>query len=45
MRIVNEAVQHGVGNGGIADHLVLVFDRHLAGDDGRAAFVPVVHDF
>ena len=29
---------------GIGDDLVPVIDRHLAGDDGRAALMPVVHD-
>ena len=45
MSVVNKAVEHGVGDGGIADDLVPVIDRHLAGDDGRAAFVAIVHDF
>ena len=44
MGVVDEPVQHGVGDGRIADDLVPVLDRHLAGDDGRAALVPVVHD-
>ena len=43
--VVDEAVEDGVGDGGIADDLVPVLDRHLAGDDGRAAFVAVVDDF
>ena len=30
---VHKPVQHGIGNGGIADTLVPVIDRHLAGDD------------
>ena len=42
--VVDEAVEDGVGDGGIADDLVPVLDGHLAGDDGRAAPVPVVDD-
>src|SRR5436190_23436455 len=42
--IVHEPIEDGVGDGGIADDLVPVLDRKLAGDDGRAAPVPVLHD-
>jgi hypothetical protein len=41
---VDETVENSVGDGGIGDHLVPVIDRHLAGDDGRSALVPVVND-
>ena len=34
MGVVNKSVQHGVGDSGIADNLVPVIDRHLAGDNG-----------
>ena len=39
---MDEAIEDGVGDGGIGDDLVPVLDRHLAGDDGRAALVAVV---
>src|SRR5689334_21805215 len=42
---VNEAVEHRVGNGGIADVGVPVVDWQLAGDDGGSAAVPIVDDF
>ena len=45
MGVVNEAVEDGVGIGRIADHLVPLLDRKLAGDDGRAAAVALFEDF
>ena len=42
--VVHQAIEDGVGDGGIADDLVPVFDRQLAGHDGGAAAVPVFHD-
>ena len=42
---MHKPVQHGIGNGGIADTLVPVIDRHLAGDDGGCAIVSVIDDF
>ena len=42
--VVDETVEDGVGDGGIGDDLVPVIDRHLAGDDGRSALMPVVDD-
>ena len=44
MGVVDEAVEDGVGEGGVADHLVPCVDRHLAGDDGRAPSVAVLED-
>jgi hypothetical protein len=44
MGVVDKAAQHGIGDGWVADHLMPVIDRQLACDDGRAAFVAVVHD-
>ena len=41
---VDEAVEDGVGQRGIAHGLVPAFDRHLAGDDQRATIVAVVDD-
>ena len=35
MSVVNEAIQDGVAQSGIADYIVPMFDGDLAGDDGR----------
>jgi hypothetical protein len=43
--VVDEAVEDGVGDGGIGDDLVPVLDRHLAGDDGRSPLVTIIDDF
>src|SRR5262252_6152473 len=45
VRAVDEAVEHRVGNGGIADVSMPVVDWQLAGDDGGSAAVPIVDDF
>ena len=42
--VVDEPVEDGVGDRGVADHFVPVIDRELAGHDGRAAIVPIVDD-
>lgn len=42
--IVNEAVQDGVAEGGIADDLMPVFDGDLAGDDNRCATMAIIED-
>jgi len=44
VRIVDQAVEDGVGQGGIADHVMPAIHRQLAGDQGRAAPVPVLYD-
>ena len=44
MGIVHEAIENGIGDGGIADDLVPVLDGELAGYDGRAAAVAILHD-
>lgn len=44
MRGVDEAIEHGVGDGRVADMLVPMRDRQLAGDDGGGAAVSVVDD-
>src|SRR5262245_38262931 len=44
VRIVDETVENGVGDRGVADSLVPKLDRKLAGDDGGAAAVAVLHD-
>src|SRR6266851_8391960 len=41
---VDDAIEDRVGQGGIADHLMPAVDRHLAGDEQRAALVAVVDD-
>ena len=41
---MDDAVEDGVGDGWIGDDLMPVLDRHLAGDDGRAALIAVVDD-
>src|SRR3954453_13707864 len=43
--VVNQAIENGIGKGRIADDLVPMFDRKLAGPHGRAAAVPILHDF
>jgi hypothetical protein len=44
MGVVDEAIENGVGVGGIADHVVPFVDRQLAGDDGRAPAVAFFQD-
>ncbi len=41
---MDEAVEDGVTEGGIADDIVPVFDGQLAGDEGRATPVAVLED-
>ena len=41
---MNEAVQDGVAQGGVADNFVPMFDGDLAGDDGRGATVAIIED-
>jgi hypothetical protein len=42
---VNEAIQDGIGIGGIANQFVPTADRDLAGDQGRALPVTILEDF
>jgi len=42
--IVHEPVQRGICDGRIADHVVPVFDGHLADDDGGSLLVSVLDD-
>ena len=44
MGVVHQAVEDGVGDGRIGDHLVPVFDVDLTGHDGAAAALPVIED-
>ena len=41
---MNQAVEDGIGDGGIADVFMPVFDGKLAGHDGRAGAVAVFDD-
>jgi hypothetical protein len=41
---VNEAIEHGVGQGGVADGIVPDGDRQLARHDGRAPAVAIFED-
>lgn len=41
---MHEAVENGVGDGGVAYHFIPVVDRDLAGDDRRAPLVAVLED-
>ena len=45
MRIVDEAVQNGVGVSGVANDLVPGGQRELGGDDRRSAAVALFEDF
>src|SRR5665647_1288039 len=40
--VVNEAVQDGVAEGGVSDNFVPMFDRDLAGNDGRGSSVAII---
>jgi hypothetical protein len=44
MRVVHEAIEDGVGQGRLADHVVPAADRDLAGDQGRGAAAAVLDD-
>jgi len=44
MSVVDEAVEDGVGDGGIRDDLVPMVDRDLTGDDGRTTLMAVIDD-
>ena len=45
MRVVDDPVENGVGQCRVADDLVPVVDRHLAGDDQRAGAIAILDDF
>ena len=42
--LLHEAIQNGVGNRGVTDPGMPMFDRQLAGDDGGLVGRPVVDD-
>ena len=43
--VVDESVEDGVGDGGIADELVPAIDGQLAGHDDRSRLVSILDDF
>ena len=43
--LLHDPVQDCIGNGGVTDPCVPVFNGQLAGDDGGLACCPVVDDF
>src|SRR5580704_15279475 len=45
MGVVNDPVEDGVGEGGLADQVVPAVDRDLAGDQRGAASVAIFDDF
>jgi hypothetical protein len=45
MAVVNEAIEDGVGVGGIADHLMPGGQGKLGGDDRRSAPISLLEDF
>ena len=45
MRVVEETVEDGVAEGGIADDIVPVLDGDLAGEQRATAGIGVVEDF
>ena len=44
MRVVQEAVEDGIGDRGVTDPAVPVFYGQLCGDDGGMALGAIVHD-
>src|SRR5580765_2589777 len=42
--VVDDPIEDGVGQGGIADEFVPAIDRKLAGDDQRAGVVAILDD-
>ena len=42
--VVNEAIEDGVAEGWVSDHVVPMFDGDLAGDDGRGATMAIIED-
>src|SRR5271166_6101485 len=45
MGVVDDAVENGVGQGGVADQVMPAIERDLAGDQGGAAAVAILDDF
>lgn len=42
--MVHNAVEHGIGDGLLADHVVPALDEHLRGEHGRALLMPILDD-
>jgi hypothetical protein len=45
VRVVNDPVEDGIGESGLADQVVPAVDRDLAGDQGGAAAIAILDDF
>ena len=45
MGVVEQPVEDGVSEGGVADDIVLVLDGELGGEDGAASGIAIVEDF
>ena len=45
MRVVDDAVENGVGDGRLADHVVPFVDWHLGGDQSRLSAIAFLADF
>ena len=43
--VMNHPVQDGISDGRISDMIMPVFDRELAGNEGRDIAVPIFDDF
>lgn len=43
--VMDDAIQDGIGQGGIAEVAMPLLDRELAGDDGAATLEAVIDDF
>ena len=43
--MVQQAITDGVGDGGLADDVMPIFSRTLAGDDGGSLVMAVLDDF
>jgi len=44
MGAMDDAVENGVGQGGITDHLMPAIDRHLAGDQQGSPVIAIIDD-
>ena len=45
VRVVNQPVKDGIGQGGLPNRLMPVLDRQLAGDDRRSAVMAIFEQF
>lgn len=44
MRVMQQSIEDGVGDGGLADPAVPVLDRQLCGDDGGAPLGTIIDE-